>query len=630
MYVSTAQLGHWMAGPKRSNCLNTTLVVLGTTLLLNLALFVYYCRNSITTFQMSIATNTLTGRPLKRFFRLMQLDRKEIGLVYIYASFEGIISLSIPVGIQAIINLIALNQITSSWVVLIFIVAMATAISGGMRLLQYIITETIQQRIFARSAFEFAYRLPRLRMEAIKDKYAPELVNRFFDTLSIQKGLPKILVDFSAASIQVVFGLILLSLYHPFFLFFGVVLLLLIVIVIYTTFFPGLSASLYESKYKYRVAYWLEELGRTMGSFKLAGRTKYPLEKTDDLVKGYLGYRKKHFQVVKAQIISVVVLKTLATAALLSIGGILVINNEMNIGQFVASEIVVITVMNALDKIVMGMETIFDTLTAVEKIGTVTDLSLESDKGLDFKEVQCPKGMSIDIKDLSYVLGQQKYKVLNNINLSIAQGERICVVGTGVSGKSTLLRIVMGWYDGFSGTISYNDIPSKNINIASLRSYIGDHVSEEHLFHGTIAENISMGRAEVSTQDIMDVCEKINLMGYIKDQPAGFNTIVTSDGENLPQSIIKKIILARCIVDTPRLVVTEPVLYSLNSEDSRRIIQLLTDRSNPWTLLAVSRSAQMAKACDRVVVMDKGSIIFKGDYESLQQQPYFDQLFDDA
>ncbi|MFK7796095.1 MAG: peptidase domain-containing ABC transporter [Aureispira sp.] len=573
--------------------------------------------------------NTLKGHPLKRFFRLLQLDKGDIGYIYTYAVFEGVISLTIPVGIQAIINLIALNQISSSWIVLIFIVALGTAIAGGLRLMQYIITETIQQRIFTRSAFEFAYRMPRLRMESIKDQYAPELANRFFDTLTIQKGMPKILVDLSAASFQIVLGLTLLALYHPFFVVFGLVLLLLIAIVVTSTFSPGLSSSLLESKYKYKVAYWLEEIGRTMGSFKLAGRTQYPTVKTNKLVEGYLQHRKKHFKIVKAQIVSVVVIKTLATAALLSIGGLLVINNELNIGQFVASEIVIIIILNSLDKIVLGMETIFDLLTAVEKIGLVTDLPLEDEKGLDFKEVHCPNGIRVDISELTYILGSHQYKVLDKINLNIKGGERICVVGTSASGKSTLLRIIMGWYDGFEGTISYNDIPSKNINIASLRSYIGDHVSEEHLFHGTIAENISMGRDDVNIQDIIRVSQQVNLSSYIKEQPEGFNTMITSDGENLPQSVIKKMILARCIVDTPRLVVTEPLIDSLNGDDSKKIIEILTNRANPWTLVAVSRSAKMARACDRIIVMDKGKIVFKGSYKMLQQQPYFEQLFDD-
>lgn len=586
--------------------------------------------DSFTIIEKYITMKPLVGHPLRRFFRLLQLDKKEIILIYIYSVFEGIISLTIPVGIQAIIGLIALNQVSSSWIVLTFIVALGITISGVMRLMQHIITETLQQRLFARSAFEFAYRIPRLRMEAIKDQYAPELANRFFDTLSIQKGIPKILVDLSAAFFQIIFGLILLALYHPFFVLFGFVLLLLITIIIIASFNPGLSSSLLESKYKYKVAYWLEELGRTMGSFKLAGRTKYPLEKTNDLVGGYLDYRKKHFNVIKIQLISVIVLKTIATAALLSIGGLLVISGEMNIGQFVASEIVIITILNSLDKIVMGMETIFDLLTAVEKIGTVTDLPLEADSGIDFKEINCSNGIAISIQNLTYIEEKHQYKILNDIDLEIAANERLCIVGFSAAGKSTLLRIIMGWYDNFLGTIAYDNIPRRNINVASLRSYMGDYVTEEHLFHGTLAENISMGRSDVSLQDIIEVCEKISLSKFIKSQPEGLHTVIASDGENLPQSVIKKIILARCIVDHPRLVVTEPLLYNLNDDDTERMINILTDRCNPWTLIAVSRSIRMAKACDRIIVMDQGQIIFDGDLKVLEKEPYFNQLFDDV
>lgn len=573
---------------------------------------------------------TLTHPPLKRLLSLLRIDKKDIVFIYIYAFFEGLISLSIPVGIQAIINLIALNQVSSSWMVLTFIVALGIAVSGVMRLMQHIITETIQQRVFARSAFEFAYRIPRLRMEAITDQYAPELANRFFDTLSIQKGIPKVLVELSTALLKILFGLILLALYHPFFVFFGFILLFLILIIIVSSFSPGLSSSLLESKYKYKVAYWLEEIGRTMGSFKLAGRTQYPLEKTDDLVKEYLTYRSKHFSVIKVQLISVIILKTLATAALLSIGGLLVIKNELNIGQFIASEIVIIIILNSLDKLVMGMETIFDMVTAVEKIGGVMDLPLEDDNGIDFKEIKCPNGMSISIDGLSYIRGEYQHKILDDINLNIKSGERICIVGPNASGKSTLLRIIMGWYRNFHGNIAYENVPHKNININSLRSYMGNYVTEEHLFHGTLAENISMGRSDVSLHDILRTCRKINLMDYIKSQPQGLNTIIASDGENLPQSVIKKVLLARCIVDMPRLILTEPVIYNLNNDDANTITEVLTNPEFPWTLLAICRSTKMAKACDRVIVMDEGRITFNGSYDQLTQQPYFEELFDDA
>lgn len=568
--------------------------------------------------------------PLKRFLGLLSLDKRDILLISVYAFFVGIINLSLPLGVQAIINLIALGQSSTSWVVLTLVVAVGTGIAGVLGLLQHVITESIQQRIFTRSAFEFAYRMPRLQMESITDQYAPELVNRFFDTLTLQKGMPKVLVDLPAALLQIVFGLILLALYHPFFVAFGFVLVILIVAVILSTYGPGMRSSLMESKYKYKVAYWLEELGRTMGSFKLAGRTQLPLEKTDVLVEGYLKHRQKHFNIFRAQMISVIVLKTLATAALLFIGGLLVINSEMNIGQFVASEIMIIMILSSVEKIILGMETIFDTLTATEKIGLVTDLPLERNTGIDFKEIQEDKGIGIKIQDLTYSTdGDYNQNILEHINLDIAAGERVCITGMSASGKTTLLRIIMGWYDNIAkGTISYNNIPRKNINIASLRSYIGDYVTEEHLFHGTLGENISMGRKDISVNELIAVCYRVGLGGYLQTHPRGLNTVIASDGEHLPQTVIKKIIIARAIIDNPHLVVTESLLDGFNTIDKTNTINLLTSRSEHWTLVAVSRNYNLASTCDKVIVLDKGKIIFNGTLTELQEKPYYEELFD--
>jgi ABC-type bacteriocin/lantibiotic exporter with double-glycine peptidase domain len=574
---------------------------------------------------------TPTDRPLTRFIRLLSLDKSDILSIFIYSVFGGVITLTIPLGIQAIINLIAMQQATTSWMVLIFVVALGTAIAGSLRVLQFIITEILQRRIFTRSAFEFAYRIPKLRIERIKDQYAPELANRFFDTLSIQKGMPKVVLDFSDSILQIFFGLVLLALYHPFFVAFGVVMIILLLTVILATGGSGLRSSLKESKYKYKVAFWLEELGRTMGSFKLAGRTKYHLDKTDDLVDGYIEYRTKHFSVLRLQLISIVTLKTLATGALLLIGGWLVIANEINIGQFVASEIMIIIVLNSLEKIIMSMETIFDLLTAVEKIGAVADLELESEEGMDFKEINThPQGMAIKMVDLSYHPESSPKPILKNLNLEIAPGERVAICGTNGSGKTTLLKVLLGLYQDTNGVLTYNGIPRGNINVASLRSFMGDHVSEEYLFQASLAKNISMGREEVSLSMIVSVCEKVGLMEFVQSLPEGLDTIIPSDGEGLPQSVIRKIILARCIVDSPRFVAVEPILNNLNHADKLRLMQLLLDKKAPWTLVAVTYNSQLARRCDKIVVLDKGEIIFQGKYEELKQQPYFKDLFDDV
>ncbi|MCB0374827.1 MAG: ABC transporter ATP-binding protein, partial [Sinomicrobium sp.] len=247
------------------------------------------------------ATHTQKIHPIQRFFGLLRLDRKDISYIYVYAIFSGLITLSLPLGVQAIIGLIAGGNLSASLFLLVGIVTAGTAFSGILKVMQLSVMENIQRRIFARSAFDFSYRMPRMRLHALDTYFPPELVNRFFDTITLQKGLPKIIVELSAAVLQILFGLILIAFYHPFFVFFGGFLLLLIYLVIRYTGSKGLQTSIQESNYKYEVAYWLEEQARAVNTFKLAGNDTLALRKTDRLVTNYLGARKKHFQVLLTQ-----------------------------------------------------------------------------------------------------------------------------------------------------------------------------------------------------------------------------------------------------------------------------------------------------------------------------------------
>ena len=269
--------------------------------------------------------------PWRRLIGLLQLEKRDIRQIFYYAVFGGIVALSLPLGIQAIINLIQGAQISTSWIILVIIVTLGVAFSGALQLMQLRIIETIQQRIFTRSSFELAYRFPKIKMAELRNYYPPELANRFFDTLTIQKSLSKILIDVPTAVLQIVFALILLSFYHPFFIIFGILLL-------------GLETSLKESKNKYKVAHWIQEIARTVISFKLSGSTNLGLKKNDALVNDYLKSRESHFKILMLQFIQMISFKVVVTASLLLIGGALVLNQEMNIGQFVAAEIIIILV----------------------------------------------------------------------------------------------------------------------------------------------------------------------------------------------------------------------------------------------------------------------------------------------
>ncbi len=552
--------------------------------------------------------NALT--PIERFWRILRPDRKEIRSIYVYAIFSGIINLSLPLGIQAIINLIQGGQVSTAWVVLVSVVVAGVAITGVLQIAQLRITENLQQKIFARSAFEFAFRIPKVKMEAIYKHYAPELMNRFFDTLTLQKGISKILIDFSTAFLQVIFGLILLSFYHPFFILFSLILIVLVYAIFRFTGVRGLRTSLVESKYKYKVAHWLEELARTGTTFKLAGNTDFPLSRMNTEVDSYLNARESHFNILVQQYSLMILFKVLVAAGLLAMGGILVMQQAMNIGQFVAAEIIILLVMSSVEKLVMSMESIYDVLTALEKIGQVVDLELERTEGVHTICKSDDHGMQVQLNAINFTYPDGDRQVLKAVSLEIKGGERVIVTGSNGSGKSTLLQIIAGLYEVNSGAVSYNGLVKGSLNLDSLRSSIGDRLAHEQLFDGTVLENIAMGRPEATFEHVQWAVKNLRLETFISNLPLGFDTPLDPMGRKLPKSVIQKLLLARAIVHKPKLLLLEDALEHLDAAERAAIVDFLVDEKQDWSIVAVSGDAYFQSKVNRVGTMNNGELHF--------------------
>ncbi len=552
-----------------------------------------------------MAKNILTT--WQRLLRLLRLDKRDVFQVFYYAIFAGVVNLSLPLGIQAIINLIQGAQISTSWIVLVVLVTLGVAFGGVLQLMQIRIIENLQQKIFTRSSFEFAYRFPKIKMSQLVNYYPPELANRFFDTLTVQKGLSKILIDFPAALLQIIFGLLLLSFYHPFFIIYGILLLILIYIVFKFTAQKGLDTSLDESKSKYMVAHWLQEVARSIVSFKLSGNTSHALDKNDTLVAKYLDARESHFKILVLQFIQMIGFKVLVTAGLLLIGGLLVLNQEMNIGQFVAAEIIILLVISSVEKLITGLETIYDLLTSLEKLGQVVDKGLEPQEGeKPFKENE---GFSIQLEEVSYKVPDREKKIIDKVSLTITPTCAILLNGDSGSGKSTLLRIIAGILEPDSGGIFINNVSLKGVNLNYYRSHIGQSLPEESPFEGTILNNITFGDKNIPQDQIYWALEKVGLTQFVKEQPQGLQTVLYPEGKQIPSTIAKKIVLARSIVSKPKLLILKDPLDQFKEEEAKEIMSFLSDPSNDWALLVVSANMRWADKCTRIITMENGRII---------------------
>ncbi len=547
-----------------------------------------------------------TMSPWKRFLGLIQLERKDIFQIGYYAIFEGVVALSLPIGIQTIINLLQGAQISASWIVLIILVTMGVAFTGILKLMQMRIIETIQQRIFTRASFELSYRFPKIKMNQLRNYYLPELANRFFDTLTIQKGLSKILIDVPSAFLQVLFALILLSFYHPFFILFGLLLLALIYIVFKYTAEKGLETSLKESKNKYKVAHWLQEISRAVVSFKLSGRTNLAMEKTDVLVDDYIKSRESHFKILILQFIHMIGFKVLVTGGLLLIGGFLVLDQRMNIGQFVAAEIILILVINSVEKLILGLESFYDVLTSIEKLGQVVDMPIESQSGKLLKD---NIDLSIEFNEVSYATSLSKTNVLTDISFSINPRDRVLIQGESGAGKSSLLQLLSGVIMPSSGFIYVNNLSIESLFINKYRAHLGMSLSEETPFEGSIRENITFGNPDISDETIYETFKNIGLIDFLKQQPNGLDTILKPEGKQIAYTISKKIVLARAIVKNPKLLILEDPLDQFQKEEIKKIIGFLTKPKQPWSLVVVSNNDIWKKSCNKRIELKNGQMI---------------------
>ena len=546
------------------------------------------------------------SRSLYKLFRLLRLDGKEITALYLLSILSGLIQLSLPLGIQAIINFAIVatgrKQLPASMWVLILLVVLGVLFTGMLKINQMKIVEKIQQKIFTRFSFEFSYRIPKLNVKSIDQYHLPELVNRFFDIPTLQKSLAKLLLDIPTAVIQLCFGLILLAFYNSVFIVFGIILLVVLYLILYFSSPKGFEASLEESNYKYDLGGWVQEIARGIKTFKFFNSFNLHLEKTNHLLEGYLHARNRHFQILKLQYWSLVVFKILITAAMLIVGGVLLIRQQINIGQFIAAEIIILTIMNAVEKLIVSLETVYDLLTSVEKINKITEKPIDEEGSYEFVKKQ---GIEIEAKNLSF--GFEKNDILQNISFNIKPGQKVAITGDGDSGKTVLLRLLTGVFQDFEGDLSFDQIPINNYNLNTLRNHIGIYMQKQDIFSASLWENITLGNTNINEQDVLDTFKIVGLESFYKSLNKGFDTHLEPTGKQLSSSNVQKLLIARSLLNQPALLLLDEPMKLIAADDKQYLQNYLFGLKDV-TIIFTTNDPSLISKSEMVIHLEKGSI----------------------
>ena len=538
-----------------------------------------------------------------RLWQLLQFDKEDVLSIYFYAILNGLLQLSVPVGIQAIIGFVMGAAMVTSIYVLIFLVVMSVLIVGILQINQMKIIEKIQQKIYTRFAFEFVDKISKLDLYQNDAYYLPEKVNRFFDTIIVQKGFSKLLLDVPVALIQIVFGLILLSFYNPLFIIIGLIFVIILWSILSITGQKGLETNALESNFKYETISWIQELAR-IKSFKLSQDSGLDFKKADHIIVQYLKARTRHFQVLLLQYKSLVAFKVVITFSLLGGGVLLLVNQRLNIGEFVAAEIIIISILSATERLIKSLDIVYDVITGLNKLKSVTELPAEKFGTIPYQ----PQSIKLDLIDFEFAYPNGR-KLFKNSTISILPETMVCMSGEANSGKSTMLKILSGMYGNYQGSFLLNEIPINNYNMESLRQEMGVFLNADDIFPGTIWENITMGR-DIKPEKILEISEKIGFENLMKNSPFGFETPIDILGKNLSKSMIKKIMLLRAFCHEPKLLILEEPWLELE-ESKSMIIDYLASKPNNATIIVSTNDKFFASKCDEVYQIKNGKLTKK-------------------
>ena len=432
---------------------------------------------------------------------------------------------------------------------------------------------------------------------------AQELLNRFFDTFIVQKSAATLLLGGLEITLTVAVGMLVLAFYHPVLLAFDVVLVVAIAFIVVVMGRRGTRTAVEESAAKYATAAWLEEIARHDSLFKLGGGVEYAQVRTESLARQYLQRREAHFGVVFGQTTAVLALQAVANAGVLGIGGFLVIGRQLSLGQLVAAELIVAIVVASLAKIGKYLETYYDLLAALDKLGHLTDLETERVGGLPCAHIGAtgPAALAIDGVGASYAHGPS---VLHDVQMHVAAGQRVALSGPAGSGKSLLVELIAALRTPTRGRVLVDGLDVRDLDLAALRQRIA--VVRSETFSGTVLDNVRLGRSEVDVAEVRRALELVGLLESIDGMAEGLRTELTATGEPLSSSQKTRLAVARAIVGSPAVLVLDEAIDGLDPRDREPLLDALFAAERPWTAVITSNDSAIHARCDVVFALEDG------------------------
>mgnify|MGYP006288859309 CR=1 FL=1 len=543
---------------------------------------------------------------LRRLWALLNTEREDIQAIVLYAVGAGVFTLTIPVAVQTLVNTVAFGTLLQPLVVMTILVIAGLALYGTLTALEVYVVELLQRRILARVVGDLSYRVPRARAAALDRIYGPEQLNRFFDVFTIHKAAAQLMIDGLDLVLRTSIGLVLLAFYHPLLLAFDFVLVLCLAGVLFGLGRGGMKTAIIESKKKYRLAGWLEELGRRPSLFKSPPATTLARDRSDAYLRDFLNARAEHFKVVMRQTIGALGVYALASGSLLGIGGYLVMIGQLTLGQLVAAELVLTAVVTAFAKMGKHVESFYDLVAAVDKVGMLFDLPVETGGGEGDPEPAPTRGSELRMERLSVDLGGRR--VFHDVGVTVPSGEPVAFLGGSGSGKTVLADLLFGMRSPTSGVMRIDGIQVDDMPLPALRRRVAV-ARPDDIVQGTLLDNVRLGHPSGAEAGIRAALDMVELGPVIERLSDALQTELFPGGRPLTEAEAARLIIARAVASRPSLLVIDGLLDLQDEMVRARILERLGADDTPWTLIVLTRMESIARALPRCLQLEAGQTV---------------------
>jgi putative ABC transport system ATP-binding protein len=508
-------------------------------------------------------------------------ERNFLGLAVVYGLGISLLSLATPIAVQVLINAVGYTGLAVPLVVLSLTLLVLLLASGLLNALRVHLMELFARRFYARMTSKMALKALYAQQPFFQDDGRTALFNRYFDIMLIQKSLPVLFIGGFTVLLQAAVGFVLTAFYHPLFLAFNGVVIALIWLIWLIWGASAVKSSVRLSMNKHRTAAWLQALAGSNGYYKSEAHIAYALRSTDDMTQGYVEAHKMHFRRHFAQTVGFLILYAVASAALLGLGGWLVIRGQLTLGQLVAAELVLSVAFYGVSQLGTYLNYFYDLCAASEELSLLDSIEQEEPQSYELPTVGNGELVFADVR------GEARGRPVH-LDLRIPSGQTVFARAESHGMQRLFTNLLKRFDNPKAGTLTFGGHDVMSIDVLALRRFI-IVLDRPTMVEMSIRDYLGLARRDANSADMLDVLRLVGLDEVMGELENGLDTQMSVTGWPLSTVETMRLKLAAAILARPRILVLNQLFDTLPEEVlTAALARLKADTESRTTVIVFS------------------------------------------